>query len=192
MLDAAKYVKLAWDAISDATIKNAFNLAELVTLKGGAHEEVDMMADLLCSLKALNIPIDESTLNEFVHVDDKNSKEFSHEILGDVNEVLESIQATNDNEDENVHTVVESCAHSPAPTGNDVTFCGFEHIYNKVLEVEDQLLCPDVQVQAGNCYNELRNSFELFQQKLRQIILEVKRKRERNMHQLTIHDLFKS
>ena len=172
--------------------KERIKEADLVTLKGGAHEEVDMMADLLCSFKALNVPIDESTLDEFVHVDDKNSKKFSHEILDDVNEVLESIQATNDNENENVHTVVESCPHSPAPTRNDVIFCGFEHIYNKVLEVEDQLLCPDVQVQAGNYYNDLRNSFELFQQKLRQVILEVKRKRERNMHQLTIHDLFKS
>ena len=28
---------------------------------------------------------------EFVHVDDKNSKEFSYEILDDVNEMLESI-----------------------------------------------------------------------------------------------------
>ena len=99
----------------------------------------------MCSLKALNIPIDESTLDEFVHVDDKNNNEFLHEILDDVNEVLKSIQATNDNEDENVHTVVKSCAHSPAPTGNDVTFCWFEHTYNKVNEVEDQLLCPDVQ-----------------------------------------------
>ena len=52
MLDAAQYIKLAWDAISDATIKNAFNKAELVTLKGGAQEEVDMIADLLCSFKA--------------------------------------------------------------------------------------------------------------------------------------------
>ena len=118
-------IKLAWDAISDATIKNAFNQAELVTLKGGTHEEVDMIADLLCSFKALNIPIDGSTLYEFVHIDDENSEEFSHQILDDVNEVLKSTQATNDNEDENVHTVVESCAHSPAPTGSDVTFCGF-------------------------------------------------------------------
>ena len=65
-------------------------------------------------------------------------------------------------------------------------------IYNKVLEVEDQLLCPNVHVQARNYYNELRNSFELFQQKLRQVILDAKRKREQNMHQLTIHDLFNS
>ena len=65
-------------------------------------------------------------------------------------------------------------------------------IYKKVLEVENQLLCPDVQVQTRNYYNELRNFFELFQQKLRQVILDAKRKRERNMHQLTIYDLFKS
>ena len=88
-----------------------------------------MMADLLCSFKALNISIDESTLDEFVHVDDENNEEFSHEILDDINEFLESIEATNDNEDKNLHTVVKSCAHSRAPTGNDVTFCGFEHIY---------------------------------------------------------------
>ena len=94
-------------------------------MKGRADEEVDIMADLLCSFKALNIPIDESTLDEFMNVDDKNNKEFSHEILDDVNE-----------------------AHSPAPTGNDIPFCGFEHIlvYNKVFEIEDQLLCPEVQV----------------------------------------------
>ena len=73
-----------------------------------------------------------------------------------------------------------------------MTFSGLEHIYNKVFEVEDQLLCPDVQVQAGNCYNELRNFFELFQQELRQVILDVKRKEEPNMHHLTIHDVFKS
>ena len=62
----------------------------------------------------------------------------------------------------------------------------------KFFQVEDQLLCPDVQVQARNYYNELRNSFQLFQQKLRQVILDAKRKRERNMHQLTICELFKA
>ena len=74
---------------------------------------------------------------------------------------------------------VETCAHSPVPTENNVTFCGFEHIYNKVLEIEDQLLCPDVQAQAGNYYNELRNSFEL-STKIKAVYFG--RKRERNMH----------
>ena len=142
MLDASQYIKLALDAISDATIQNAFNKAELVTLKGGAHKEVDMMADLLCSFKALNIPIDESILDEFVHVNDENSEVFSYEILVDVNEVLESIQATNDNEYENVHTVVESCAHSLAPTENDVTFCGLNTYSIKFLKLRISCCVP--------------------------------------------------
>ena len=101
-----------------------------------------MMADLLCSFKALNIPIDESTLDEFVHVYDENSEEFSHEILDDVNEVLESIQATNDNEDENVHTVVESCAHSPAPTGNMSFFVGLNTYSKKFLKLRISCCVP--------------------------------------------------
>ena len=40
--------------ILDATIKSAFSKAELVTLTGGADEEVDMMDDLLRSFIALN------------------------------------------------------------------------------------------------------------------------------------------
>ena len=136
MLGAAPYIKLSWDAISDATIQNAFNKAKLVTLKGGAHERLDTMADLLCSFKALSIPIDESTLDEFVHVDDKNSEEFSHKILNDVNEVLESIQATNDNEDENVLTW-SNLAHIVQHQQGTISLLVDLNTYNKALEVED-------------------------------------------------------
>ena len=139
MLDAVQYIKLA---ISDATIKNAFNKAELVTLKGGAHKEVDMMVDLLYSFKAINIPIDKSILDEFVHVYDKSSEEFSHEILDDVNEVLESIKATSDIKDENVHTVVESCAHSPAPTGNMSLFVGLNTYTIRFLKLRISCCVP--------------------------------------------------
>ena len=47
---------------------------------------------------------------------------------------------------------------------------------NKVLEVEDQLLCPDMQHEAGIDHNKLKNSFEIFQRKLRQVVLEAKNK----------------
>ena len=47
---------------------------------------------------------------------------------------------------------------------------------NKVLEVEDQLLCPDVQDEAGIDHNKLKNLFEFFQRKLRQVVLEAKNK----------------
>ena len=63
--------------------------------------------------------------------------------------------------------------------------------YSKVLEVEDQLLCPVMQEQAGDDYNKLKNTFECFQQKLRRVALQVKQKRMKNMRQLTLHDMMK-
>ena len=109
--------------------------------------------------------------------------------MEDVNEVLTRAQTTVGNEDANEDMMVEACAQNSEPVvlTSDVTFDGFEKMYNKVLEVEDQLLCPTAQAQAGDGYSEMKNSFEIFQRKLRQVMLEEKRKRVRNMHQLTIH-----
>ena len=56
------------------------------------------------------------------------------------------MQAINDNsEDEGDHTVAEACAQFPEPAEDNVNFRGFELMYEKVVEVEDQMLCPDVQ-----------------------------------------------
>jgi len=41
-------------------------------------------------------------------------------------------------------------------------FGGLEHTYNKVLEVEDQLLCHDLQAQVGNDYYEFKNTSNTF------------------------------
>ena len=59
---------------------------------------------------------------------------------------------------------------------NSFGFCGFENMYEKIFEMKDQLLCPEVQAQVGDEYSKLKNSFEWFQQKLRQAIVEAKRK----------------
>ena len=45
LLDAPQYIRLAWGAISDEAIKNAFNKSQLLTLRGGADEVVDLMAE---------------------------------------------------------------------------------------------------------------------------------------------------
>ena len=109
MLDAAQYFNLAWNAILDATIRNAFNKSQLLILCGGADEEVDLMADLLRSFEALNLSLDESAREEFVHIDDENNVVFSQEILDDVNDELETMQTPLENaEDESDHTIAEA------------------------------------------------------------------------------------
>ena len=52
----------------------------------------DLIVDLSFNCKALNIPIDENTIEKFLQVDDENNEEF----VEDVNE-LEIIQAINNN-----------------------------------------------------------------------------------------------
>ena len=63
--------------------------------------------------------------------------------------------------------------------------------YKKVLEIENQLLCPALQEQAGDDYDKLKTIIKCFQQKLRRAALQVKQKRMKNMRQLTWHDMMK-
>ena len=51
-LDTVHHNKLAWNAISDGTKKDEYNTLELVTLRVGVDEEVDLMANILHSFEA--------------------------------------------------------------------------------------------------------------------------------------------
>ena len=73
---------------------------------------------------------------------------------------------------------------------NKVIFQGFDSVYELVFEIEDQLLCPKVQAQAEETFDDLKKSFELFQSKIRAVGLKAKRKKLQNLRQMTIHDMF--
>ena len=45
---------------------------------------------------------------------------------------------------------------------NGVIFQGFDSLYEQVLDIEDQLLCPKVQAQAKETFDDLKKSFESF------------------------------
>ena len=45
---------------------------------------------------------------------------------------------------------------------NGVIFQGFYSLYEQVLDIEDQLLCPKVQAQAKETFDDLKKSFESF------------------------------
>ena len=132
-------------------------------------------------------------MEEFIHIDDENNKVFSQEILDDENEVLETMQTTPENaEDESDHTSsLPKLEHHFRNQQKIVSISvGLSNV-RKILEIEDQLFCPEVQAQVGDEYGELKNSFEPFQRKLRRVIVEAKRKRGCSKHQLTIRDMFK-
>jgi len=59
---------------------------------------------------------------------------------------------------------------------NRVMFQGFDSLYEQVLKIKDQLLCPKVQTEAEEHSMTLRKSFESFQSKIRAVGLKAKRK----------------
>ena len=53
-----------------------------------------------------------------------------------------------------------------------VIFQGFDSLYEHVLEIEDQLLCPKVQAEVEETFDDLKKSFELNQSKIRAVGLK--------------------
>ena len=70
-------------------------------------------------------------------------------------------------------------------------FKGFETLHNTVLDIDDQLLCSDVQTEAGQIYDQLWRSFETFQRNVNSLTLDVKQKKCLHLRQMTLHDMLK-
>jgi hypothetical protein len=47
-----------------------------------------------------------------------------------------------------------------------VEFHGFEYLYKQIIDIEDQLLCSNVQTEAKEGFDDLKKSFEEFQAKV--------------------------
>jgi hypothetical protein len=95
LLDAASYVKEAWDFVSSSSIKNAFSKAELMNLEPepGAKSENNVIAtELAQTIENLNLSINQLELEEFVHIDDESNEEYAVAMLEDVEELLESMK----------------------------------------------------------------------------------------------------
>ncbi len=73
---------------------------------------------------------------------------------------------------------------------NGVIFQGFDSLYKQVLDIEDQLLCPEVQTNAEETFNDLKKSFKSVQSKIRMVGLKAKYKNLQNLCQMTVHDMF--
>jgi hypothetical protein len=129
LLDAASYVKEAWDSISSSSIKNAFSKAELMNLEPelGVESENNVIAtELAQTIQSLNLSINQSELEEFVHIDDESNEEYVAVVLEDVEELLESMKINEAGLDENSNVnqpeqIVES--------HDRVEFHGFESLY---------------------------------------------------------------
>jgi len=176
-LDAASYVKEARDSVSSSSIKNAFNKAELMNLESelGAESENNVIAiELAQTIESLNLSINQSKLEEFVHIDDESNEEYAVTVL----ELMKINEAGLD-EDSDVNKpeqIVES--------QDRVEFYGFESLYKQIFNIEDQLLCSNVQTEVEEAFDDLKKSFEEFQAKVRAVVLKARCKKNQNLRQI--------
>ncbi len=129
MLDAASYVKEAWQSVSPSSIKNAFIKAEIMTLE--ANQEAmnkieDLVTEVAQAIATLNLSVGQDELEEFVHVDNENSDEFAFAVLEDIEELLETMKIAEENlDDDNDDDILTSQALGSG-LGNTAVFKGFE------------------------------------------------------------------
>ena len=55
-----------------------------------------------------------------------------------------------------------------------VCFAGFDDLYEKMLALEDQILCKEFENEAGEKYDKIIASFSIFQGRLRDLTMDVK------------------
>jgi hypothetical protein len=179
LLDAASYVKEAWQSMSLSSIKNAFIKAKIITLEAdqeAMNEIEDLVTEVAQAIAALNLSVGQDELEEFVHVDDENSEEFIAAILEDVEELLGTMKITKENlDDDNDDDILTSQALGSG-LGNTVVFKGFKSLYKQVVDIEDQLLYSEVREEVEETFDDLRKLFESFQSKVRAVTLKAKRK----------------
>ncbi len=126
-------------------------------------------------------------MEEFVHIDDESNEEYATTVLEDVEELLELMKINKAwlDEDSDVNQpeqIVES--------QDRVEFHGFESLYKQILDIEDQLLYFNVQIKVEETFDNLKKSFEEFQAKVRAVVLRARCKKNQNLRQMTIHDMF--
>jgi hypothetical protein len=99
LLDAAMYVKEAWNAVSSSSIRNAFKKAEIMMLPEESEEtvsEVDednySLLNLASAFEEMRVSLDSSVLEEFIHIDDEDNEEYAVEVLEDVEEMMDTMK----------------------------------------------------------------------------------------------------
>jgi len=154
----------------------------------GAKSENNIIAtELAQTIESLNLLINQLELEEFVHIDDESNEEYVVVVLEAVEELSVSMKINEAGLDEDsdvnqLEQIVE--------TQDRVEFHGFESLYKQIFNIEDQLLCSNVQTEAEETFDGLKKSFKEFQAKVRAVVLKAKRKKNQNMRQMTIHDMF--
>ncbi len=137
LLDAVSYVKDAWDSVSQTSIKNAFVKAELMNLElelKASNKVDDLCTEFSKAMESLNLYVDPSKKEEFVHIDNEDNEKYATNVLEDVEEFLEMMKIVETTMDDDGDVNIQELN---VGLENGVIFQGFDSLYKQVLDIED-------------------------------------------------------
>ena len=201
MLDCASYVLEAWTDISDTSIHNSFRKAGIIDFKDDPPSEEDEfafdMGRLIESIQELHDKIKSEDIDSFLHIDDEDNSEFAEVILDDVEEQLKFLNEQNSLlpngglDNDSAHDKDSDYALDNDEALGPVLFGGFDAMFNTLLGFEEQLLCPEVQEEAGEeGFQVLCERYQALSRSMRALMHSSKAKKVRSSRQATLHDMF--
>jgi len=153
LLDAANYIKHAWDAVSSTTIsKNA----EIVETLQNEEDNLDVdelnniLASLMQVLSFMNVNVTENEM-----MNKENNLEYAEAAMEEVNNLLSSQAVENEkNKSEDSNDTTEAAWIDE----RKVTLFRFKDLCDKMLALETQLLCKQFENEAGEQYDNIMSS----------------------------------
>ena len=93
-------------------------------------------------------------------------------------EMYEDHESDGDNDDEDDKDDNNQLNNRYTVSASGVVFNGFAPLYKQVLDIDEQLLCSEVQDGADEKFDDFMNSFESFASNIQVISLQVKCKNQ--------------
>ena len=191
LLDAAKYVQIAWDAVEPISIKHCFQKAKIMDFKepvprdDNSNDAFDL-SKLIQPIESIQEEITANDLEAFIHIDDEESPDFIEAIMEGVGDVLQNVQLEANRSDAEEGDEPELIIEDKSVN----QFVGFNNIYSSLLEIGDHLNSESVKSMMGdNKHEAVTNAFEFVSKTVRSMTNTEKRNNERKFRQATLHDV---
>ena len=204
LLDAARYLKQAWSAISPQTIKNAFQKADL-KIWNQAEEEpseeiINLMEELVSGFKNLKVSLSSEEIEGNIQQDHIDHPEYQAALGKEVDAMLEEHMPRSSDCQPSTSSSGTSSSQADAvvdanfdcPTSNSLQLACFEKIFKSSLEIDSQLASIHAETVAGPHFDVIKTSFEQFQKNLKKGMKYQKDQRQKvPKKQLTLLDMLK-
>ena len=185
LMDAAGYIKEAWDNVSPSTIRNAFISADLKMNLGVEVQTYDVnIQDVIVGFNVVNIDVTSADFEATLDIDTEGNPEYQAALVEEADEVLKEqevlILENNKSEQDSPSlrlqdipstssqsNITLSSASTPSSSISFKQSQRLGSIFQLSLEIDEKLTDPQTSIDSGPHYDSIKGAFENFQKALK-------------------------